>query len=133
VDQPFENEVMQDLAGKTPPSSAEEAFEEGAGMGDHAFEDEHYLQEDAMAAGLEGMDAAEGDAFLAEESPMEGFEEDVGEELAEGRRETWEALEEVMADAFDRRGQRRVSTDRLGSERGGLACCANRTLNGLET
>jgi hypothetical protein len=100
VDQQFENEVMQDLAGKTPPSSAEEAFEEGAGMGDHAVEDEHYLQEDAMAAGLEGMDAAEGDACLAEETLMEGFEEDVGEEVAAGGMETCQALEGVMADAL---------------------------------
>ena len=53
MDQQFESDVMQDLAGEAPPMSADEAFESEAY--EEGFEEEG-MDEDAM---LEEMDAYE--------------------------------------------------------------------------
>jgi hypothetical protein len=102
MDQPFEQDLMEDLADASPRSSAEEAFDEQTGM-----EAEGFAEEDALSDEMPGFDAGVEEDLLAEDSAEEGFEADVGDDLAEDYAEDYaeanplETMEEAMADALD--------------------------------
>jgi len=100
MEQPFEHDLMEDLAGESPLSSAEEAFDEQAGM-----EAEGFAGEDAFSDEMHGFDAGVEEDLLAEDGAEEGFEADVGDDFAEdygeGEANPLEAMEEAIADALD--------------------------------
>jgi hypothetical protein len=98
--QQFQNEVMHDLGAETPPSSADESFEEG-----NAAEGEGYQEEDALEdASLEEMDLFEEggeESFGSEGGFTDGFEEDLGAEFAAEAGDSPQSLEDTMAEALD--------------------------------
>jgi hypothetical protein len=98
MNQPFEHDLMEDLADESPRSSAEEAFDEQADMEAEGFEGE-----DAFSDEMHGFDAGVEEDLLAEEGAEEGFEADAGDDLAEdyGEANPLEAMEEAIADALD--------------------------------
>lgn len=101
MDQPFESEVMEELAAETPLSSAEE-FEEFEGMEGEGFEES---LSDEMGGFAE--DYAENgfeDGF--EEEFEDGFEGDLGEDYFNEFEEA-EELEDLEEPARDEAGQRR--------------------------
>jgi hypothetical protein len=104
MEQPFEHDVMEDLADESPLSSAEDAFDEQAGM-----EAEGFAGEDAFSDEMHGFDAGVEADLLAEDGAEEGFEADVGDDLAEDYGEA-DALDADDSDEFLRRISRGVRT-----------------------
>mgnify|MGYP006266948593 CR=1 FL=1 len=93
MDQPFETDVMEDLAAESS-FAAEEAFDELEGMSEEGFE-----SEDAFLDEMEGFEAA--DEFLGEEGFEEGFEADLGDEFADYGEAGFDSFEDAIADALD--------------------------------
>lgn len=98
MDEQFESEAMQDLAGETPPQAAEDIFEDDA-ADENGFE-EGDIEEDTMAEESDDFEGSEQEYF-EEDGLEEGFEEELGEEFAEEDFDIMEELEDVMADALD--------------------------------
>ena len=101
MEQPFEHDLMEDLADESPLSSAEEAFDEQAGM-----EAEGFAGEDTFSEEMHGFDAGVEEDLLAEDGAEEGFEADVGDDLGIrggliGEANPLDAMEEAIADALD--------------------------------
>jgi hypothetical protein len=102
MEQPFEQDLMEDLADESPLSSAEETFDEQAGM-----EAEDFAGEDALSDEMPGFDTGVEEELLAEDGAEDGFEADVGDDFAEDYAEDYEAanpldaMEEAIADALD--------------------------------
>src|SRR5687768_7997818 len=98
MEQPFEHDLMEDLADESPLSSAEEAFDEQEGM-----EAEGFAGEDTFSEEMHGFDAGVEEDLLAEDSAEEEFEADVGDDFAEdyGEANPLDAMEEAVADALD--------------------------------
>lgn len=107
MDQPFESEVMEELAAETPLSSAEE-FEEFEGMEGEGFEeglsDEMSgFAEDYAENGFEdGFEDSFEDGFedSFEEEFENSFEAEFGEDYGDAS-EAVDALESALADALD--------------------------------
>jgi hypothetical protein len=98
MDQPFESEVMEELAAETPLSSAEE-FEEFEGM-EEGFEESFSnemggFEEDYAEEGFE-----EGFEDGFEEEFEDGFEAEFGEDYGDAFEEV-DSLEDALADALD--------------------------------
>ncbi|GAB4226200.1 MAG: hypothetical protein Kow00121_54350 [Elainellaceae cyanobacterium] len=97
MNQPFESDVMEDLASESPSSSADEFYE---------FEDMSEGFEEDMFDEMEGFEEGDyGESFAEDEFGEgfeEGFEEDLAGDYAEGYEDAdaLDALEDAMADAL---------------------------------
>lgn len=106
MDQPFESDVMEDLAAEAPIASADESFDEYDGMDEEGFDDEQ--------AFADGMDEFEDDAF---EDNLEG---DLWDEYGDGF-EPHRSNQRPSNRPKHEQGQRR-----RGMDRGGEAADARR-------
>ncbi len=127
MDQPFESDVMEDLADESSFSSADEAFD-----GFEAMEEEGFESEDAMSNMMDEFEESEdGFAEEAEAGFEDEFETDYGEDYFEEYEagDELDALEEAVADALDAED----SDEFFGRLLGGLSRVAGMARRGART